>query len=128
MDWGRERPDGNIVKGHSDNGGSAARFFYSAKASRSDRAGSKHPTVKPITLMQWLARLITPPGGTILDPFAGSGTTGMAAQRKGFACIMCEREDEYIDDIKRRFTAVQPCSQETRPNQTDLFDGQAADA
>jgi site-specific DNA-methyltransferase (adenine-specific) len=83
-------------------GGSAARFFYSAKASKADRAGSKHPTVKPIALMQWLARLITPPQGTILDPFAGSGTTGAAAVAEGFSVVLCERENEYVADIKRR--------------------------
>jgi DNA modification methylase len=82
--------------------GSAARFFYSAKASKADRAGSKHPTVKPIALMQWLARLITPPGGTVLDPFAGSGTTGAAAVAEGFSAILCEQESEYVADIKRR--------------------------
>jgi site-specific DNA-methyltransferase (adenine-specific) len=81
---------------------SAARFFYSAKASKADRNGSKHPTVKPISLIQWLARLITPPGGTILDPFAGSGTTGEAARREGFCCILVEREAEYVADIQRR--------------------------
>lgn len=80
----------------------SARFFYSAKASKTDRAGSKHPTVKPIALMQWLARLITPPGGTVLDPFAGSGTTGAAAVAEGFYAILCERESEYVADIKRR--------------------------
>src|SRR6185369_12687205 len=79
------------------------RFFYSAKASKADRAGSKHPTVKPISLMGWLATLITPPGGTILDPFAGSGTTGIAAVRKGFHVILCEREAEYVADIRARF-------------------------
>lgn len=84
---------------------SAARFFYSAKASKADRAGSKHPTVKPIALMQWLARLITPPAGTILDPFAGSGTTGAAAVAEGFSAILCERENEYVADIKRRLGA-----------------------
>jgi hypothetical protein len=52
--------------------GTAARFFYSAKASKAERAGSKHPTVKPVALMRWLCRLITPPSGTVLDPFAGS--------------------------------------------------------
>ena len=88
---------------YNDNGGSAARFFDSAKASRQDRAGSKHPTVKPIALMQWLARLITPPGGTVLDPFAGSGTTGAAAEREGFRAVLIEREAEYVEDIKRRF-------------------------
>lgn len=86
--------------------GSAARFFYSAKASKADRAGSKHPTVKPIALMEWLATLITPPGGTILDPFAGSGTTGAAAVRKGFNVVLCEREDEYVRDIRARFGVV----------------------
>lgn len=87
---------------HGDSG-SAARFFYSTKASKADRAGSKHPTVKPIGLMEWLATLITPPGGTILDPFAGSGTTGIAATRKGFRVILCEREAEYVADIRSRF-------------------------
>lgn len=86
--------------------GSAARFFYSAKASKADRNGSKHPTVKPISAMQWLARLITPPGGVILDPFAGSGTTGAAAQIEGFNAILCEREAEYVADILRRFAPV----------------------
>ena len=89
--------------GHTDAGGSAARFFYSAKASKADRAGSKHPTVKPVSLMQWLCRLITPPGGTILDPFAGSGTTGAAARLEGFRAILIEREAEYQQDIRNRF-------------------------
>jgi len=88
---------------YSDNGGSAARFFYSAKASKADRNGSKHPTVKPISLMQWLCRLITPPGGAILDPFAGSGTTGAAARLEGFRAILIEREAEYQQDIRHRF-------------------------
>ena len=82
--------------------GSAARFFYCAKASKADRAGSKHPTVKPIKLMQWLCRLITPPGGVVLDPFAGSGTTGAAAILEGFSPILIEREAEYIADIRLR--------------------------
>jgi site-specific DNA-methyltransferase (adenine-specific) len=85
--------------------GPAARFFYSAKASKADRNGSKHPTVKPISLMEWLCTLITPPGGTVLDPFAGSGTTGIAATNKGFSAVLCEREAEYVTDIKRRFGA-----------------------
>ena len=58
-------------------GGSAARFFYTAKADSDDRLGSKHPTVKPVDLMQYLVRLITPPGGTVLSiRFAGTGATG----------------------------------------------------
>lgn len=88
--------------------GSAARFFYSAKASKTERNGSKHPTVKPVALMQWLCRLVTPPGGVVLDPFAGSGTTGEAANREGFDCILIERETEYVTDIKRRFGARMP--------------------
>jgi site-specific DNA-methyltransferase (adenine-specific) len=93
--------------GFSDSG-STARFFYSAKASKADRNGSKHPTVKPIALMQWLARLITPPGGLVLDPFAGSGTTGAACELESFNCILIEREAEYVADIQRRFTPAFP--------------------
>lgn len=82
--------------------GSAARFFYSSKADAADRLGSKHPTVKPVDLMRWLCTLITPPGGTILDPFAGTGTTGLAAMGAGFNAILIEREAEYVADIERR--------------------------
>lgn len=86
--------------------GSAARFFYSAKAGADDRLGSKHPTVKPVDLMQWLVRLVTPPGGTVLDPFAGTGTTGEAAFREGFKAVLIEREAEYQADIARRMSLV----------------------
>jgi site-specific DNA-methyltransferase (adenine-specific) len=86
--------------------GSAARFFYSAKADAQDRLGSKHPTVKPVDLMQWLCRMVTPKGGLILDPFAGTGTTGEAALREGFRCILIEREEEYRADIARRMAHV----------------------
>lgn len=86
--------------------GSAARFFYTAKADADDRIGSKHPTVKPVDLMQWLCRLVTPKGGTVLDPFAGTGTTGEAAFREGFKAILIERETEYQADIRRRMALV----------------------
>lgn len=82
--------------------GSAARFFYSAKADADDRMGSKHPTVKPIDLMRYLVRLVTPPGGVVLDPFAGSGSTGVAAMLEGFDSILIEREAEYVADIERK--------------------------
>jgi DNA modification methylase len=82
--------------------GSAARFFYTAKADAEDRSGSKHPTIKPVDLIQWLVRLVTPKGGTILDPFAGSGSTGEAAWREGMKCVLIEREEEYLVDIRRR--------------------------
>jgi site-specific DNA-methyltransferase (adenine-specific) len=82
--------------------GSAARFFYTAKADADDRIGSKHPTVKPVDLMQWLVRLVTPKGGLVLDPFAGTGTTGEAAFREGMRAVLIELEAEYQDDIRRR--------------------------
>jgi len=87
-------------------GGSAARFFYSAKADADDRLGSKHPTVKPVDLMAYLVKLVTPPGGVVLDPFAGSGTTGMACMREGFRSILIEREAEYVADIRARIKHV----------------------
>ena len=86
--------------------GSAARFFYSAKASSAERRGSKHPTVKPVALMAYLVRLVTRRGGTVLDPFAGSGTTGEAAYIEGVNAILCEQSEEYVADIRRRIDAV----------------------
>lgn len=82
--------------------GSASRFFYCAKASKAERDGSRHPTVKPVALMAYLCRLVTPPGGTVLDPFAGSGTTGQAAVQEGFHAVLVEREAEYCADIRHR--------------------------
>lgn len=79
-----------------------ARIFCCSKADADDRLGSRHPTVKPVDLMQWLVRLITPPGGTVLDPFTGTGTTGEACLREGFHAVLIEREAEYQDDIRRR--------------------------
>lgn len=99
--------------------GSAARFFYSAKADAADRCGSKHPTVKPIDLMAYLCRLVTRPGGTVLDPFAGSGSTGMACLREGFDCILIEREAQYVADIHRRLQHVEGAD-------TPLFSNDAA--
>jgi len=82
--------------------GSAARFFYTAKADKQDRWGSRHPTVKPIDLIRWLVQLVTPPGGTVLDCFAGTGTTGVAALGCGRNAILIEREDQYVADIRER--------------------------
>ena len=114
--------------------GSAARFFnsfpldadpirYQAKATKADRAGSKHPTVKPIALMQWLCRLVTPPGGTVLDPFAGSGTTGQAALNEGFDCILMEAEDQFAADIRRRFGLADDDDFDALLPEADDFDG-----
>jgi site-specific DNA-methyltransferase (adenine-specific) len=85
----------------------AARFFYCAKASKRDRGdGNRHPTVKPTDLMRYLCRLVTPPSGTILDPFTGSGSTGKAAMLEGFQFIGIEREAEYVEIAKARIEAV----------------------
>ena len=78
-------------------------LIYNAKAGKVDRAGSKHPTVKPIALMENLIRHITPKGGIVLDPFAGSGTTAAAASRGNFDCILLEAEKEYVEFIHARF-------------------------
>lgn len=77
--------------------------FYFPKAGKADRAGSTHPTVKPIALMRALIRHVTPPGGIVLDPFAGSGTTGEAAKLERARCILMERESEYIAFLRNRF-------------------------
>ena len=90
--------------GYTDSGG-ASRFFYTAKAPKSERPnvdGVQHPTVKPLAIMRWLLRLVTPPGGTVLDPFAGSGTTIEAALIEGFDPIGIEMEADYLPLIQQR--------------------------
>lgn len=79
--------------------GEPARFFYCAKASKKDRnegTTNNHPTVKPTTLMQYLVRLVTPPGGIVLDPFMGSGSTGKACAYEGFDFIGIDQSAEYV--------------------------------
>jgi DNA modification methylase len=88
--------------------GSASRFFYCAKASKKDRdEGNTHPTVKPTALMQYLCRLITPTGGTVLDPYMGSGSTGKAALKEGFDFIGCELDEDYYKIAQARITNEQ---------------------
>lgn len=83
--------------------GNAARFFYCAKANKKDRGeGNDHPTVKPTELMSWLVRLVTPQGGVVLDPFMGSGSTGVAAKREGMGFIGIERDGHYFEIAKGR--------------------------
>ncbi len=131
---GRDLP--HITHGHDDSGGSAARFFYCAKASKADRdeglAGfepeqvndgrdtsidnayqrgdtlrkNTHPTVKPTALMRYLCRLVTPTGGTVLDPFTGSGSTGKAAMMEGFSFVGIEREKSYLAIARARIEAI----------------------
>lgn len=101
--------------------GGESRFFYAAKASRKDRdEGNNHPTVKPTDLMRYLCRLVTPPGGLILDPFAGSGSTGKAAILEGFRFVGIEREPEYAAIAEARIAAMQP-KQASQPDSFDLF-------
>jgi site-specific DNA-methyltransferase (adenine-specific) len=97
-----------VDHGPGDSGG-ASRFFptfrYQAKAPARERPkaeGIAHPTVKPLALMRWLVRLVTPPGGTVLDPFAGSGTTAEACLIEGVECIAIEREAAYLPLIQAR--------------------------
>jgi site-specific DNA-methyltransferase (adenine-specific) len=136
---------GGVQVGHGDSGGASryflnvkpddesSRFFYTGKASRSDRedgmptggrndeldpshklrgvkrqAANNHPTVKPTDLMRWLCKLITPPNGLILDPFCGSGSTGVAAVAEGFRFIGIEQDADYVEISKRRIANVAP--------------------
>lgn len=88
---------------------SAARFFYCAKASKKDRGeDNKHPTVKPTDLMRYLCRLVTPPGGVVLDPFMGSGSTGKAAVMEGFQFIGCELDQQHVEVATKRMSEVAP--------------------
>jgi site-specific DNA-methyltransferase (adenine-specific) len=92
---------------YGSNGGDS-RFFYCAKTSKRERNEglegeiNSHPTLKPIKLMTYLCKLVTPPNGIILDPFMGSGSTGIAAKKEGFNFIGIEKEKEYFEIAKKR--------------------------
>lgn len=90
-----------------DSGG-ASRFFYCPKVGPKERGGSTHPTMKPVALMRWLVRLVTPKGGHVLDPFGGSGTTALACEAEGLLWTLIEREAEYVEIIRGRTSGVQP--------------------
>ncbi len=101
----------NVILDEEVEGGEWKRFFYCAKASRQEREqgleggeqrANIHPTVKPIDLMRYLCRLITPPQGVILDPFMGSGSTGIGAGLEGFDFVGIEREQDYFKIAKAR--------------------------
>jgi site-specific DNA-methyltransferase (adenine-specific) len=110
------RPPGTPMSGFGDSG-SAARFYYCAKASKAEReaglsapAGKRanvHPTVKPVALMKYLLRLVLPPGGIALDPFAGSGTTLVAAAELGMTAIGIERDPAYVEIAAARVQAAE---------------------
>ena len=104
--WGMS--DGRETHDYRDSG-SAARFFYCPKVSKSERGeDNTHPTVKPQELMKYLCRLVTPKNGTVLDPFMGSGSTGMAAKDEGFEFIGIEREKEYFEIAEKRISNYAP--------------------
>ncbi len=91
-----------------DSGG-ASRFFYCAKASRRERGdGNDHPTVKPLSLMRYLVKLFAPVGGVVLDPFAGSGSTGVAALQEGRSFVGIERDAHNVEIARRRMAEADP--------------------
>ncbi len=97
---------GDVFGGFNDSG-SAARFFYCAKANKTDRGeGNTHPTVKPTDLMAYLCRLVTPPGGVVLDPFMGSGSTGKACVRECFDFIGIDLDPAYVEIAKQRINVA----------------------
>lgn len=105
---------GDVQTTYGDRGG-ASRFYYVAKPSRAERnfgvrdpRGNIHPTVKPVELMRYLVRLVTPPGGTVVDPFTGSGTTGMACAYELVSFIGTEREADYAEIAQDRIAACAP--------------------
>lgn len=101
--YGDGDQDFDTMRGYTDAGGSAARFFYCAKAQTGERGDANtHPTVKPVALMRWLCRMVTQPGGIVLDPFMGSGSTGIACVQEGFRFIGIDREQEYYEIALRR--------------------------
>ena len=145
--WNPSRTSNQVSLGYADTG-SAARFFYCAKASKADRdagvdgeprvAGgmqdradgsmgsitlrkNHHPTVKPTELMRYLCRLVTPPGGVVLDPFMGSGSTGKAAILEGFRFIGIDLNPEYIKIAKARIQHVATRGRGNNDEQEKLF-------
>lgn len=90
------------------------RFRYTPKVARKERAGSSHPTIKPLAVVEWLLRLTAPPGRPrVLDPFCGSGTTLIAAHRLGIEAVGIEREAEYVEQAYQRFTNTSRPTPET---------------
>ena len=88
--------------------GSKGQSHARAGVTGNRRRKNHHPTVKPVALMQWLCRLITPPGGTVLDPFCGSGSTGIAAMREGFGFIGIELDPAYAEIARNRIVGDSP--------------------
>ena len=83
-----------------------SKYFYCSKASKKEKDDTNHPTVKPIDLMRYLVKLVTPKDGLVLDPFAGTGTTGEACKLEGRNYYLIEKTKEYISDIEKRIDKV----------------------
>ena len=111
--WGERGSEPSLNGGDE---GSAARYFFCAKPSAKERADNSHLTVKPVALMSYLVKLVTPTGGTVLDPFAGSGTTGVAAVTEGFSTILMEREARSVATIRRRMREMRTVREEQLPD------------
>lgn len=106
--------------GYADSG-SVARFFYCAKASRKERGeGNVHPTVKPLALMRYLVCLATRKGGIVLDPFMGSGTTGVAAVQEGMNFVGIEKDPHYYEIASRRVNDAKPIPPTTTQQELPL--------
>jgi len=97
--YNKRGDDGESFKGDT---GTAARFFYCAKASKKEKGDTEHPTVKPLELMRYLVKLVTPKDGIVLDPFAGTGTTGEACILENKKYYLIERGETYFKDIETR--------------------------
>ncbi len=104
---GHYQPQGPIYPGESGGASRFFRCFYTPKAGVGERKGAKHPTVKPLALMEYLIRLICPVGGRVLDPFAGSFTTLEAAHRTGRECLASDNDPAAIKEGRKRMEAVQ---------------------
>lgn len=121
LSWHKEAGEDN---GFYDGLSGASKFFYSPKVSKAERnigdAGNNHPTVKPVELMKYLITLVTPKGGKVLDPFNGSGSTGMAAVELGHEYTGCELDEAYVEIAKTR---IEAWYEETKPknNFGELF-------
>ena len=130
LQWHKEAGESN---GISDGLSGASKFFYCPKVSRKERhtgfdvktkntrprgeafgdsnlldenkTGNNHPTVKPVELMKYLIKLVTPAGGKVLDPFNGSGSTGMAAVELGYEYVGCELDPDYVEIANNRISA-----------------------
>ena len=117
--YGKYKNEDTTLKGYGDGGG-ASRFFYCAKVSKRERNlgldnyTSNHPTVKPVSLMRYLCRLITPVNGTVLDPFMGSGSTGIAARLEGFNFVGMEMDDDYYDIATARINSFEEYRKTTK--------------